>query len=797
MGHRTRLWTRSWSHTLASCFGASRAIVRPGLLIVLLVVLVPVSVLMIQSELHATGNTITVNTTDDPGTPTECSLRAAINNANNQTSDANSTCAAGTGQDTINFSVSGGITLGSTLPAIANTSPGNLTIDATGQSISLEGFNPVSDSYVQVMVVNSGATLTLKNLAIDKGNGGGSGGAIVNNGTLAISNCTIMKSTAPSGMNGGAISNLGTLTVSNSTFSGNSAGADGGGIFNNGGTLTVTNSTFSSNGAGSSGGGIYNSGAATITNSTFSGNTSASGGGAIFHASGTLSVSNSTISGNGDSSAGGGIDNAAAGGSVSIGKSILSGNTNGNCAGSSVTNGGLNISDDATCGFGSATGANGQTIGDSVNSKLDPNGLLYNGGPTQTIGLQAGSPAIAAIATANCPAADQRGATRPALGQNACDIGAFELGGVVPTGGAPIEYYVGSAGTAGNLAGPGSLENLTVNSTTGVASGDLVLLALFTSQYGCSAGSAYTITPPAGFTAVTMASGSNPLFNWDGGDGVAEVFQKTAGASEPSSYTFSVVNPCDGDSALLADYGITVWSNVASTPVDTAGENVSAATCLFGDSCLVVANSLTTTVANDMLVPIYFAGGRGTTWSCTLPGGYNPAWSFVGATTDGYTCGGYNSQSGIGSTGSLTASIIGNDPAGSPGLAFLVAVAPASAATPTPTATATATPTATATSTANATATPTATATATNTSHCHSNRYCNADSDCDEYGYSNRDEYGHCNCDADGDRHSDRDRYGNADRHSNGDTDYHSVGNSVAGIRQCCRRPDGYEESYG
>jgi len=561
--------------------------------------------------------------------------------------------------------------------------------------------------------VNSGSTLTLKYLTIDKGNGGGSGGAILNNGTLAISNCTIMQSTAPSGMNGGGIANLGTLTVSNSTFSRNSASADGGGIFNNGGTLTVANSTFSSNGAGSSGGGIYNSGTATITNSTFSGNTSASGGGALFHASGTLSVSNSTMSGNSDTSSGGGIDNAAAGGSVSIANSILSSNTNGNCVGSSVTNGGLNISDDATCLFGSATGANGQTIGDSVNSMLDPNGLLYNGGPTQTIGLQVGSPAIAAIATANCPAADQRGATRPAAGQNACDIGAFELGGVVPTGGAPIEYYVGSAGTAGNLAGSGSLENLTVNSTTGVTAGDLVLVALFTSQYGCSAGAAYTITPPAGFTAVAMAAGSNPIFNWDGGDGVAEVFQKTAGASEPSSYSFSVVNPCDGDSALLADYGITVWSNVASTPVDTAGENVSAATCLFGNSCSVVANALTTTVANDMLVPMYYAGGRGTTWSCTLPGGYNKAWSFVGNTLDGDTCGGYNSQSGTGNTESLTASIIGNDPAGSPGLAFFVAVAPGSAAPPTPTATATATPTATATSTATPTATATNTATAT------------------------------------------------------------------------------------
>ena len=590
------------------------------MLIVLLVVLMPLSVIMIQSELHATGNTITVNTTDDPGTPSECSLRAAINNANNKTSDANSTCAAGTGQDTINFSVSGPIILSSTLPAIANTSPGNLTIDATGQAISINGFNSGTDSSVQVLVVNSGATLTLKYLTIQNGNGGGSGGGIANSGTLAVSNCTIMQNTAPSSMNGGGIANLGALTVSNSTFSGNSASANGGGIYNDGVSLTVTNSTFSSNSAGSSGGGIYNSGAATITNSTFSGNTSASGGAGIFHASGTLGVSNNTISGNSDSSSGGGIDNGAASGSVTITNSILASNTNGNCVGSSVANGGLNISDDATCGFGSATGANGQTIGDSVNSKLDPNGLLYNGGPTQTIGLQASSPAIAAIATANCPAADQRGATRPAPGQDACDIGAFELGGVIPSGGAPIEYYIGSASTNSTLSGSGSPENITVNSTTGVTSGDLVLVTLVAFQYACTPESAYPITPPSGFTPVTMASGSNPIFDWDGDNGdVAEVFQKTAGASEPSSYTFSVTNPCDVSSALLADYGITIWTNVASTPVDTADENVSVATCLFGDSCSVVANPLTTTVANDMLVLMSFAGNRGSAWSVLCP----------------------------------------------------------------------------------------------------------------------------------------------------------------------------------
>jgi hypothetical protein len=75
-------------------------------------------------------------------------------------------------------------------------------------------------------------------------------------------------------------------------------------------------------------------------------------------------------------------------------------------------------------------------IGDNVNPLLDPNGLQNNGGPTQTIALQPNSPAIAAIPIAHqCPATDQRGDPRPNPEgpATACDIGAFEYQGVVPT----------------------------------------------------------------------------------------------------------------------------------------------------------------------------------------------------------------------------------------------------------------------------------------------------------------------------------------------------------------------------
>jgi len=51
--------------------------------------------------------------------------------------------------------------------------------------------------------------------------------------------------------------------------------------------------------------------------------------------------------------------------------------------------------------------------------------LNTNGGPTPTMALQAGSPAVNRIPAASCDSAtDQRGVKRPQ--QGACDIGAYE-----------------------------------------------------------------------------------------------------------------------------------------------------------------------------------------------------------------------------------------------------------------------------------------------------------------------------------------------------------------------------------
>ena len=110
----------------------------------------------------ARSATITVNSLADPGALGICALRDAITAANTMT--ATNGCGAGSGNDKIKFSVTGTITLGSALPPIANVAPNSLTIDGSGQNITISGNNSV-----QVMQVNIGAALNLQDLTIADG----------------------------------------------------------------------------------------------------------------------------------------------------------------------------------------------------------------------------------------------------------------------------------------------------------------------------------------------------------------------------------------------------------------------------------------------------------------------------------------------------------------------------------------------------------------------------------------------------------------------------------------------------
>ena len=400
----------------------------------------------ITAEVRAA--TFTVNTTADNTTASDgfCTLREAILAANNT---ANSDCGtASTADDNITFSVSGTITLGSQLPDIANASTaGKLTIDGTGQNITISGNN-----LVRVFQVLNGADLTLKNLTISNGKAsGGDGGGLYNNsgGTVTIINSTLSNNSAGSlggaifdgnggtvtianstlsnnsAADGGAIQNFGTLTITDSTLSANSATNFGGGaILNNGGgTVNITKSTFANNSVstGAEGGAIFNwVGTLNIANSTFSANSAADNGGGIFNL-GTATVTNSTFSGNSAGLSGGGIYRGT--GTVTVKNSIVANSpSGGNCSGT-ITDGGNNLDSAATCGFGSGSLSNTNPLLGSL-----------TGSPAY-FPLNSGSPAIDAGDNATCAAApvsnqSQNGVTRPQDGDGngspICDIGSYE-----------------------------------------------------------------------------------------------------------------------------------------------------------------------------------------------------------------------------------------------------------------------------------------------------------------------------------------------------------------------------------
>jgi len=332
------------------------------------------------------------------------------------------------GTVTFNCGGSATITVTATKSIYLNTS-----IDGGGL-ITISGGN----SKGVFLVSAGGVDFSVQNLTIANGKGNNAGAIDTTDpggGTLTVTNSTFSG-------NASCIAGKNKIVIiTNSTFSGNSAsggGGNGGALkVGTGTTISVTGSTFSGNHANGSGGAINNNGTLTIANSTFSGNSAGvvGGGGVINNnASYTVTVTNSTFSGN-SAASGGVIANA---GTLTVTNSILANSTSGgNCSGS-ITDGGHNIDDGATCGF---TGTNcTTTTGTSfcnTDPVLDPTGLQNNGGPTQTMALQAGSPAINAGNGSVCAASpvnslDQRGFGRPGTGHTNCSIGAYEADAAIP-----------------------------------------------------------------------------------------------------------------------------------------------------------------------------------------------------------------------------------------------------------------------------------------------------------------------------------------------------------------------------
>jgi hypothetical protein len=344
----------------------------------------------------------------------------------------------------------GGIINSGALTLANVTVSGNLAYDDDinrGGGIYNSGTLTIQNSTITGNVAD-GATLTTFSPA------SGWGGGIYNNGALTVTNSTISANTASTG---GALFNLGGAEVNTSTLSGNTAYGAGGAVSIGDGTVTINTSTLAGNTAYGNGGAIrILSGALTVNSSTLSGNAAYGqyvSGGAIGIDGGTVTVNTSTLAGNYADYEGGGIYNL---GALTVRNSTIANNTaaqaiggisNGDpfgygnsgatlslwntiLAGNMDDLGGYDLYGSLTSGqnlIGNGDGGAGFAASDLVGTSYAPinpvlGPLQNNGGPTQTMALLAGSPALNAGDPAQLGVADQRGVVR----SGGVNIGAYQ-----------------------------------------------------------------------------------------------------------------------------------------------------------------------------------------------------------------------------------------------------------------------------------------------------------------------------------------------------------------------------------
>jgi hypothetical protein len=390
------------------------------------------TLLMLVAATPAVGASFVVNNANDAAAdgctiaPNGCTLRDAITdaNANGQLVD-----------DDITFTVTGSISLASSLPTI--TTPTRIS----GPGASLLAVRGDAMTSRMLDVNSTAGTVTLEDLTFSGARAAGfAGGAIfMGGGTLFLDSVVLSDNQADQG--GAVFYDHGLTVIINSTISGNSATTGGG---------AIRGSKF----------GMDPAGLGRLINSTVSGNTAPEFGGAIDISNGaTLRVLSSTITGNTANSdnnttgdAGGIFNNAS---TVEIANTILAGNivgpgapsNNAQCSGGPFTSLGHNLRSVADAGCTGFT-----ATGDIVN----PNPLLGtlgpNGGPTPTVSLLAASPAINAGDPSPlnglppaCQSTDQRGLPRGGANGN-CDIGAFEFQVPTPSAVGPTETPFDLAG---------------------------------------------------------------------------------------------------------------------------------------------------------------------------------------------------------------------------------------------------------------------------------------------------------------------------------------------------------------
>ncbi|GEM_PF-1358608 len=270
------------------------------------------------------------------------------------------------------------------------------------------------------------------------GNVAGYQGGVIRSGggrALDIRHSLFVENAALSD-NGGVIYSYAPITITASAFYSNTAAQLGGVIMTQNdatGPITIFDSLFQGNHA-EWGGAIWFGRGLYVTNSTFYTNTAGYAGGALGSFEGWGEINNSTFDHNGANNGAALYFSNGWDPPITLRNTIVANPLWGNnCYAytGAYTDGGYNLQ---------YPGVSCNPAIPELNPLLDAAGPQDNGGPTASIALQSGSPAIDRAPAGGgfyCPATDQRGAPRPVDGDGVgaadCDSGAFEYDSIPPT----------------------------------------------------------------------------------------------------------------------------------------------------------------------------------------------------------------------------------------------------------------------------------------------------------------------------------------------------------------------------
>ncbi len=212
---------------------------------------------------------------------------------------------------------------------IALAAPLSLTESAGPEIIDGPGTDAVAISgniSMAIFMIPSGVNATLSGMTITSGRSSSSG-AIDNDGTLHIANCSLSNNENNGGVGGAAIyeSSGANLSVTHADFKDNETTQAGGAIYVVSGSVTIASSVFENNSAASGAAIANQNGNIKLTSTVFKDNQAANSGGAISNAGGTLHASGCSLTSNvAPGSRGGGI--FVGDGSVSLARCVFSEN---------------------------------------------------------------------------------------------------------------------------------------------------------------------------------------------------------------------------------------------------------------------------------------------------------------------------------------------------------------------------------------------------------------------------------------------------------------------------------------